>query len=25
MAAPTEMYAIDIGYTDWEEPGDGDP
>jgi hypothetical protein len=25
MAAPTELYAIDVGYTDWEEPGDGDP
>jgi hypothetical protein len=24
-ATPSELYAIDIGYIDWEEPGDGDP
>jgi hypothetical protein len=24
-AAPTEVYAIDIGYTEWAEPGEGDP
>jgi len=22
---PTEIYAIDIGYTEWQEPGEGDP
>jgi fructose-specific component phosphotransferase system IIB-like protein len=25
MAAPTEIYAIDIGYIDWQEAGEGDP
>jgi hypothetical protein len=25
MVAPTEVYAIDIGYQDWQEPGEGDP
>jgi hypothetical protein len=24
-ATPTEIYAIDIGYTEWAEPGEGDP
>jgi streptogramin lyase len=23
--APTEVYAIDVGYVDWEEAGEGDP
>ena len=22
---PTEVYAIDIGYIDWQEAGEGDP